>query len=768
MLQYDAEDLHEAPFQKRRFPRRRGNFRGGYLKMKRMYKLLSVFLCLAMLIGWLPVVAYAADGTYKLVTDASTLAAGDKIVIVAAGYDYALSTTQNSNNRGQAAVTKDTTNNTVSWTEDAGVQVITLEAGTVAGTFALCVGNNAYLSSAAAKSLTTTTASKSANADWKIDVTADGVSTVESNITANNKLQYNSSSPRFSCYTSTQTPISIYKWVENTSEGGGDTGDCTHDNATYNPVDGTNTHKKVCPDCTTVFDPETHTFTKCNSVDDETHTGTCSICGEVSAAPHEWEYVDCKDGKHHTKLCKFCMPDSSIEEEHTLVNGKCECGYVVLSTATLVTDASTLKTGDKIIIVNQDRTFALSATQNTNNRGQAAVTKNADNTVNWKSDAGVQVLTLGEGTTTGTFSFNTGSGYLYAASSSSNYLKTKAMLDDNGSWTILIDKDTGVATVTAQGTYTRNLLKYNSTSSLFSCYASGQQGISIYILPPEFDSASLVLSGEIGVNFYMNIPAYANGGKMVFTVSGKNGKTTEINCSDATVVDGQYKFTCYVNAIQMADTITATYYYGTDNAEMIVQTYSVQQYINAVASSGQPDTVKALAAALANYGHYTQLWLAAENNFTIDGDHAKINSSGELVVEGLDLSGFGCTIADKIDGIDVYGALSLDAKTSIYLYFDVADTYKDGLTVTVDGKNAMVEEIDGQYRVVISGISAHLLGKAYTVVVNGTMTVNVSALSYAHAVLSGTTVSENAKNAMAALYAYYNATVAYQNTLTNQ
>ena len=93
----------------------------------------------------------------------------------------------------------------------------------------------------------------------------------------------------------------------------------------------------------------------------------------------------------------------------------------------------------------------------------------------------VQVLSLEAGTKSGSFAFNTGAGYLYAASSSSNYLKTETTMTDNSSWTISITTE-GVATITAQGTYARNLLKKNSSSALFSCYGSGQSDVSIYVL----------------------------------------------------------------------------------------------------------------------------------------------------------------------------------------------------------------------------------------------------------------------------------------------
>ncbi len=143
----------------------------------------------------------------------------------------------------------------------------------------------------------------------------------------------------------------------------------------------------------------------------------------------------------------------------------------------LVKDVSKLAVGDEIVIVAKGVDFAMGA-DNGNNRDQAAVTRtNSD--VNIELTTDVQVLTLEAGATDGTFAFNTGAGYLYAASSKSNHLKTKAELDVNGSWLITVEAD-GTATVKSQGENTRNWLRYNSSSSIFSCYASGLGDIVIY------------------------------------------------------------------------------------------------------------------------------------------------------------------------------------------------------------------------------------------------------------------------------------------------
>lgn len=200
----------------------------------------------------------------------------------------------------------------------------------------------------------------------------------------------------------------------------------------------------------------------------------------------------------------------------------------VVSTATwsLVTDASTLAEGDVVVIVAANEAYAMSTTQNSNNRGQQAITKNNDNTVT--IDDKVQQLTLGAGKTTGTFSLSTGPGYLYAASSSDNYLKTKTTLDDNGSWTIAIASNN--ATIKANGTNTRNWLRYNSTNKLFSCYSSGQGDVQIYRMNDTRASQSISYSAETG-----SIDKYTSA-KNIPTLDVSGVKTTvSYTSSDPTV-----------------------------------------------------------------------------------------------------------------------------------------------------------------------------------------------------------------------------------------
>ncbi|MGN0208238.1 MAG: fibronectin type III domain-containing protein, partial [Paludibacteraceae bacterium] len=151
--------------------------------------------------------------------------------------------------------------------------------------------------------------------------------------------------------------------------------------------------------------------------------------------------------------------------------------YAVFSDAsgdaewTLVTSTAELVVGGTYTIASSSTTKSGKAlgTQNTNNRAAVA----------WGTTP--TELTLGGDDTNGwTFYDATEKGYLYAASSSDNYLRTQTNLDDNGKWTIAIAVSGSDATIKAKGTNTRNLLKYNSNSNLFSCYASGQSAVYLF------------------------------------------------------------------------------------------------------------------------------------------------------------------------------------------------------------------------------------------------------------------------------------------------
>ena len=169
------------------------------------------------------------------------------------------------------------------------------------------------------------------------------------------------------------------------------------------------------------------------------------------------------------KVSKFTVKDFKVKT-------------LVTESWSLVTDASTLKVGDEIIIAAKDADYAIGVA-NKNNFGVANIIKSG-NTLENPSENNVSVLTLEAGTKANTFALKSSGGYLYAASSESNYLKVQNSIDDNASWSITIS-NTAAATIKSNGTNTRNTIKYNPNTSfnnpLFSCYSNGQEDVVIYV-----------------------------------------------------------------------------------------------------------------------------------------------------------------------------------------------------------------------------------------------------------------------------------------------
>ena len=135
--------------------------------------------------------------------------------------------------------------------------------------------------------------------------------------------------------------------------------------------------------------------------------------------------------------------------------------------------ATSITSGKTYVIANADGTKVMGKTQNNNNR--AAVDASLDGTILTADEACEFTIEGNENDGYTIYDANY-PGYLYAASGSSNHLKTEAELDANntGVWAITIDATTGEASVIAQGTNTRNDMRYNPNngSPIFSCYAS--------------------------------------------------------------------------------------------------------------------------------------------------------------------------------------------------------------------------------------------------------------------------------------------------------
>ena len=243
-----------------------------------------------------------------------------------------------------------------------------------------------------------------------------------------------------------------------------------------------------------------------------------------------------------------------------------------LTKFTKVTDASVLKAGDKVIIVCETKKVAMSTTQNDNNRGKTDYTTIEDAI---PETGDIQVVTLEDAGTTGSvkrFAFNTGDGYLYSASSSSNYLKTReANNDDNGIWTISID-ESGNATIKSQGSNTRNTIKYNSSSTIFSSYSSGQSAVQLYYSPapacadPTFSVSEGTYYGFKEQTKEITLSCSTDGATIMYSTDGGEKYNAykspiTITCPSETTISAYATITMADGSLGKSATVSKTYNY---------------------------------------------------------------------------------------------------------------------------------------------------------------------------------------------------------------
>lgn len=179
-----------------------------------------------------------------------------------------------------------------------------------------------------------------------------------------------------------------------------------------------------------------------------------------------WEY----NGDVYAKGAELTVPAGDVEFVAKW-NGLNVTEFV------LVTNTDQLLDGDKVYIVAAGYDVAMS-TQNGNIRTYVEISKSNGHVVVATNEP--VEFTLGKD---GDFyTFNDGTGYLCAVSSSNNNIGTQEDLDNNGKWAVKISTVEGVtsASITAQGSYTKNKLKWNNSQPRFSCYGSGQSDVAIY------------------------------------------------------------------------------------------------------------------------------------------------------------------------------------------------------------------------------------------------------------------------------------------------
>lgn len=270
--------------------------------------------------------------------------------------------------------------------------------------------------------------------------------------------------------------------------------------------------------------------------------------------------------------------------------------------------------------------------------------------------------------------------------------------------------------------------------------------------------ATITLGGEIGVNFYVQLPEAATTQTVTFAVGGNVVKTVEL--ASVTNESNRYKLTYKVAPKDFRTEITLTV-----NGET-AKTYSADAYLNTVIN----DTTNAFNAKDKAIAQATFDYCSIASKY-FDGVATEVTVTAltESELGALEAYKHVANLENLPEGIEVLGPrLVLKSETAIRIYFS-AEIDLSAASVTVNGKAAeFIERVASGitvYYVEVAEIAAKDLDETATITVSaGGATlaeISYSALSYVRSALLDTTTDTALAEMVTALYRYNQAANAY-------
>lgn len=202
-----------------------------------------------------------------------------------------------------------------------------------------------------------------------------------------------------------------------------------------------------------------------------------------SYEPAELRTTDTSATAHASVTINGVEKEASVKVEGLTVEKSNKITYSKL------TKAEDLKAGFQVVFANSNGSKLMGFYSDGNNIKAV----NSDSRLSGSNvlvepdiDTDIGIYEVEKGSVNGTFAFKDtrAKQYLYAAGGTgkNNYLKLQDNVDGNASFKISFAESNPV--VAAQGDAARNILKFNTESNLFSCYATGQDAISMYVYNP--------------------------------------------------------------------------------------------------------------------------------------------------------------------------------------------------------------------------------------------------------------------------------------------
>ncbi|MGN0224230.1 MAG: chitobiase/beta-hexosaminidase C-terminal domain-containing protein, partial [Muribaculaceae bacterium] len=250
----------------------------------------------------------------------------------------------------------------------------------------------------------------------------------------------------------------------------------------------------------------------------------------------------------------------------------------------LITSNDALEVGANYILVANDGAVAMGIYSSGNNVPAVSITAPVNNVVTINDEA-VGVITLeSSGREDGyNYQLKVEGGYLYAASTSKNYMKVKETADAKAQASITV-AETGVATIKfdnkdSSNKDVRNWVRFNPNngSPIFACYTSGQQDVYLYkektgeepvatVETPEITPAT----GKFGGPQQVTITCATEGAAIYYTTDG----TAPTN--ESTLYEAPF-------TVSETATVKAIAYVDTDASKVASSTITILDSYNSLA-----------------------------------------------------------------------------------------------------------------------------------------------------------------------------------------
>ena len=275
---------------------------------------------------------------------------------------------------------------------------------------------------------------------------------------------------------------------------------------------------------------------------------------------------------------------------------------------------------------------------------------------------------------------------------------------------------------------------------------------------PQFHGHALLLTGQIGLQFLMDLPGGAEawpGSYMTFEGNKmeSNDHYGEPQLITFSETDKRWAYTIELSSIQMADKFTPTFHYFVDGSEEEITitdvAYSAEDYIKWGLDNTSGDML-AIIRSLADYGYYSQPYLSAQNGWTIGTDYAAFTTR---YTESFNYSEVQTALTPYAVETDITG-FTYRVSFGSFTKFEIAFKLAEGEEVLLDGTTPATTMGNGYTIVTIDRITAKQLTKTHILKVGDKTVNNISAMTYAYKMLSKSDSTSACKNLMCAFYNY--------------